>query len=40
VQRHGDWYLGCYAAMSLCMALLAGSVYSMYKSCCKRKKRI
>ena len=40
VQRHGDWYLGCYAAMSLSMALLSGSVYSMYKSCRKKKRRI
>lgn len=38
VQRHGDWYLGCYTAMSLCMVLLSSSVFSMYKSC-RRKKR-
>lgn len=30
VQRHGDWYLGCYAAMTLCCALLAFLVHRMY----------
>lgn len=40
VQRHGDWYLGCYAAMSLCVALLSGAVYSMYASCCKKKRYV
>lgn len=34
VQRHGDWYLGCYAAMSA--AVIAGAVldYAMYRSVC------
>lgn len=38
VQRHGDWYLGCYGAMALeciCMSVL---VYRMYLSCCNSRK--
>lgn len=34
VQRHGNWYLGCYAAMTVCCALMAIAVYRMYLSCC------
>lgn len=34
VQRHGNWYLGCYAAMTVCCALMAVAVYRMYLSCC------
>ena len=33
VQRHGDWYLGCYAVMTAACALMALTVYSMYRSC-------
>ena len=36
VQRHGGWYLGCYAAMTVCCALMAAAVYRMYLSCCDR----
>ena len=34
VQRHGNWYLGCYAAMTVCCTLMAIAVYRMYLSCC------
>lgn len=34
VQRHGNWYLGCYAVMTVCCALMAAAVYRMYLSCC------
>ncbi|MDY3860688.1 MAG: prolipoprotein diacylglyceryl transferase [Candidatus Limivicinus sp.] len=34
VQRHGNWYLGCYAAMTASCALMAFIVYRMYLSCC------
>ena len=36
VQRHGNWYLGCYAAMGLCCFLLAAIVYRLYLNCCGR----
>lgn len=36
VQRHGNWYLGCYAAMTVCCALMAIAVYRMYLSCCDK----
>ena len=39
VQRHGDWYLGCYAAMALCGYVLARLPYEMYRSVCAKKKR-
>ncbi|MBQ9685523.1 MAG: prolipoprotein diacylglyceryl transferase [Oscillospiraceae bacterium] len=35
VQRHGDWFLGCYGAMALGCFLMAFAVYRMYKSCCE-----
>lgn len=34
VQRHGNWYLSCYAAMSLSCFLLAYITYRMYRTCC------
>lgn len=33
VQRHGDWYLGCYSAMGLCCLILAFVVHRFYLSC-------
>lgn len=33
VQRHGDWYLRCYFAMSIGIAGLIFSVYRMYSGC-------
>lgn len=37
VQRHGDWYLGCYGAMGLCCLVLAAVVHRFYLSRCGRK---
>lgn len=34
VQRHGDWYLGCYGGMALCILLLCLVSWKMYKDCC------
>ena len=34
VQRHGDWFLPCYAVMALCCLLMALIVHRMYLSCC------
>ena len=34
VQRHGNWYLGCYTAMGLCCLVLAFTVHRLYLSCC------
>ena len=34
VQRHGDWYLGCYAVMTLACFAMAFVVWRLYKSCC------
>ena len=39
VQRHGDWYLGCYSVMSLCCLLIALVVYGMYLSGCVNARR-
>lgn len=33
VQRHGDWYLGCYGAMALCCLVLAFVVHRLCLSC-------
>lgn len=33
VQRHGDWYLGCYGGMAFCCLALALIVHRMYLSC-------
>lgn len=38
VQRHGNWYLGCYAVMSLSCCLMVMLVYQMYLRCCAKKK--
>ena len=37
VQRHGDWYLGCYGVMSLGSILITLIVYRMYKSCLEKE---
>ena len=34
VQRHGDWYLGCYSVMTLACVSMAFIVWRLYKSCC------
>ena len=39
VQRHGDWYLGCYAMMALCSYVMARLPLAMYRSVCAKKKR-
>lgn len=39
VQRHGDWYLKCYGAMSACCALMSLTVYALYLTVCVPKKR-
>lgn len=36
VQRHGDWYIGCYLCMLLGLAALVACEYAMYLSCCKK----
>lgn len=38
VQRHGDWYIGCYLAMLVGVCVLTASVYMMYLSCCDEDK--
>jgi len=40
VQRHGNWYMFCYPAMSLLCFLMALVVYCMYKTCCVKKVKI
>lgn len=37
VQRHGNWYLACYAAMSLFIYLMVLLVKQMYLRCCNKK---
>lgn len=34
VQRHGDWYMGCYLVMSACCLLMAIDTYIMYRTVC------
>lgn len=34
VQRHGDWYMGCYSAMSAGCLLMSLAVYIMYRTVC------
>ncbi len=34
VQRHGDWYLGCYSCMALCCLVLTLVVVRLHLSCC------
>ena len=36
VQRHGDWYLRCYAGMGLCIAILCVICWRMYSGCCAK----
>ena len=38
VQRHGDWYLGCYAVMAVGCFFMARLPYRMYLSICEKKK--
>jgi len=37
VQRHGNWYLGCYSAMSLSCAMMALIPYWMYLTVCDKR---
>ncbi len=39
VQRHGNWYLFCYPAMSLCSLGVALSIWAMYKGVCAPRRR-
>ena len=39
VQRHGDWYLGCYAGMSLGCLVMALLPYAAYLTVCRKKRR-
>ena len=39
VQRHGDWYLSCYALMSAAAFAMAWLPCRMYKTVCARKKK-
>ena len=38
VQRHGDWYLKCYAGMAFCILVLCIICWKMYTSCCMKRK--
>lgn len=40
VQRHGDWYLICYAVMSAGVLLMTLTVHRMYHMCCLKKSDI
>lgn len=39
VQRHGDWYLKCYGAMSGCCLLMVLAVYILYRTVCKSRRK-
>ena len=39
VQRHGSWYLGCYAVMGLGCYLMVLLVYQMYLRCCAKRNK-
>lgn len=39
VQRHGDWYLRCYAAMAISIVIMCTAVFRMYNSCCARRRK-
>ena len=39
VQRHGDWYMKCYAVMALSVIVMCAAVFRMYRSCCESRKR-
>ena len=40
VQRHGNWYMFCYPAMSLCCIAMALVVYCLYKTCCVKPQKV
>ena len=40
VQRHGNWYMFCYPAMSLCCIAMAFVVYCLYKTCCVKPQKV
>lgn len=40
VQRHGDWYMRCYAVMSACCLMMAATVYIMYLTVCVSKRAL
>ena len=40
VQRHGNWYMFCYPAMSLCCIGMAAVVYCLYKTCCVKPQKV
>ena len=37
VQRHGNWYLGCYGGMTLSCAMMAAIPYWMYLTVCDKR---
>lgn len=37
VQRHGNWYLPCYAVMTVSCGLMGLVVYKLYLHCCERR---
>ena len=39
VQRHGNWYLGCYAVMALGCVIMTLTPWAAYLSVCKKKSR-
>ena len=39
VQRHGSWYLGCYAVMGVSCYLMVLLVYQMYLRCCAKRNK-
>ena len=39
VQRHGEWYLKCYSAMSGSVLLMALAAYLLYLTVCQRRKK-
>ena len=39
IQRHGNWYLFCYPAMSLCSLAVVLVIYRMYKNVCGERRR-
>lgn len=39
VQRHGDWYLRCYAGMGSCLLVLCFIGRRLYMSCCEKPRR-
>ncbi|MDO4982418.1 MAG: hypothetical protein Q4E35_02555 [Eubacteriales bacterium] len=39
VQRHGDWYIRCYAIMAVSLVVMCYTVIRLYRSCCKAIRR-